>query len=159
MLLLWPLFLLLHYSSFEVFTFPSQRQWGFLLVNGILGTVFSEVLWVWLVYSLNFLNYNVNKVNYFRRSCLLTSSLIATLAITLTIPMSMIADVVFKGASYNYWFYIGSIPVLVGFVGVTLLGVGDWDPLGEGVCRKEEEVGRGEVEDTTTLLENSEINS
>lgn len=46
-LLLWPLFFVLHYTGMEPFAWPNSRQWLFLMVNGVVGTVFSEVLWVW----------------------------------------------------------------------------------------------------------------
>jgi solute carrier family 35 protein F5 len=49
LLLLWPLFFVIHYMGMETFEWPTHRQWVFLIINGIVGTVFSEVLWLWLV--------------------------------------------------------------------------------------------------------------
>ncbi|KAK3083091.1 hypothetical protein FSP39_013752 [Pinctada imbricata] len=76
-LFLWPGILILHYSKQETFQWPNGEQWLFIAINGIIGTVLSELLWLW--------------------GCFLTSSLIATLSLSLTIPLTMLADVVLKG--------------------------------------------------------------
>jgi len=47
LVLLWPGFFVLHYTGIETFEWPSRRQWTFLLLNGLIGTLFSEVLWLW----------------------------------------------------------------------------------------------------------------
>jgi len=49
LLILWPLFFVLNYAGIETFEWPSKRQWLFLVINGLIGTVFSEVLWLWSV--------------------------------------------------------------------------------------------------------------
>ena len=46
-LFLWPGFFILHYSHHEPFQWPNSRQWMFIAVNGIVGTVLSEFLWLW----------------------------------------------------------------------------------------------------------------
>lgn len=138
MLLLWPLFFLFHYCKLESFEWPSKHQWTFLLLNGLVGTVLSEVLWLW--------------------GCFLTSSLIATIAISLTIPMSMFADVVFKRVNYPSIFYIGTIPMFIAFFAVTLLAYYEnWDPVMEGIrrlylviCRKSRPIRLHECEDEQT---------
>lgn len=45
--LLSPMVLLWHYSDLEVFELPSPDVWTLLLVNGFVGTVLSELLWLW----------------------------------------------------------------------------------------------------------------
>lgn len=47
LLFLWPGFLLLHYTGFEAFELPSQMVWPYILINGLIGTVLSEFLWLW----------------------------------------------------------------------------------------------------------------
>lgn len=47
LLLLWPGFLLLDYTGFEAFELPSQLVWMYILINGLIGTVLSEFLWLW----------------------------------------------------------------------------------------------------------------
>lgn len=46
-LLLWPLFLVLNFSQLEPFEMPNKRQFLVLFINGIVGTVISESLWLW----------------------------------------------------------------------------------------------------------------
>ncbi|XP_077293112.1 solute carrier family 35 member F5 isoform X1 [Arctopsyche grandis] len=109
LLLLWPLFFVFHLTSWEVFEWPSKQQWLWLLLNGLVGTVLSEVLWLW--------------------GCFLTSSLIATISISLTIPMSMLADVILKKVAYPALLYAGTLPMFIAFFGVTLLAhYENWDP-------------------------------
>ncbi|XP_024869840.1 solute carrier family 35 member F5 [Temnothorax curvispinosus] len=108
--LLWPLFFILHYGHWEEFEWPNSHQWTFLIINGLIGTVLSEVLWLW--------------------GCFLTSSLVATMAVSLTMPMSMVADVLLKKVEYPCIFYLGSIPMLLAFLTVSLLSYYDnWDPV------------------------------
>lgn len=47
LVLLWPALFIFHYSNLEMFEWPTRQQWLFLLANGIVGTVLSEVLWLW----------------------------------------------------------------------------------------------------------------
>ncbi len=58
-LLLWPCFFILNASGYEVgcgmkvalmvqvFEWPQGNTWLYLLLNSMLGTVLSEVLWLW----------------------------------------------------------------------------------------------------------------
>ncbi len=47
MVVLWPGFFILHYSKGERFEWPDKMQWIFMLINGLIGTVLSELLWLW----------------------------------------------------------------------------------------------------------------
>lgn len=47
LLLLWPVFFVLHFTQIEEFELPNRRQLAVLLVNGLIGTVVSEALWLW----------------------------------------------------------------------------------------------------------------
>ncbi|XP_055494572.1 solute carrier family 35 member F5-like isoform X4 [Leucoraja erinacea] len=124
LLLLWPGFFLLHYTGFEAFEFPTKTVWMYILINGLIGTVLSEFLWLW--------------------GCFLTSSLIGTLALSLTIPLSMIADIYMKKMEFSWLLCAGSIPVFLSFFIATLLcQYNNWDPVMVGlrrifafICRK-----------------------
>lgn len=123
-LFLWPGFLLLHYSGFEAFELPSNLVCTYILINGLIGTVLSEFLWLW--------------------GCFLTSSLIGTLALSLTIPLSIIADMCMQKVHFSWMFFVGSIPVFLSFFCATLLcHYNNWDPVTVGlrrmfafICRK-----------------------
>ena len=69
------------------------------------------------------------KILFCFRGCFLTSSLIATLAISLTMPISMLADVLLKKLYYPCIFYLGTIPMILAFLTVPILSHFDnWDP-------------------------------
>lgn len=63
LLLLWPGFFLLHYTGFEAFEFPNKLIWMCIVINGLIGTVLSEFLWLWYVlhtlniFYMNYLSY------------------------------------------------------------------------------------------------------
>jgi len=112
--LLWPIFFVLHYTQYEEFVLPDRNQLLAIIANGVVGTVMSELLWLF--------------------GCFYTSSLIATLAISLTIPLTMLADVLIRKVSYDVLFYVGSVPMFVSFFLVSLLTQwNNWDPMLEGL--------------------------
>ena len=47
MLIMWPGFPLLHVMGFEKFQLPNKQQFLYMVVNGLIGTVLSELLWLW----------------------------------------------------------------------------------------------------------------
>ncbi|XP_012936842.1 solute carrier family 35 member F5 [Aplysia californica] len=111
---LWPGFFVLHYTGAEPFVWPNRTQWLFILLNGAIGTVLSEFLWL--------------------LGCFLSSSLIATLALSLVIPMNMIADGVIKGVSFELLFYLGTIPIVFAFFVISFLTHWEnWDPVLLGI--------------------------
>ncbi|KAM5271150.1 solute carrier family 35 member F5 isoform 2-T3 [Hipposideros larvatus] len=70
------------------------------------------------------------------RGCFLTSSLIGTLALSLTIPLSIIADMCMQKVQFSWLFFAGAIPVFFSFFIVTLLcHYNNWDPVMVGVRR------------------------
>lgn len=110
LLFLWPGFIFLHYTKVEEFQWPSHQQWLLLLCNGLVGTVFSELLWLW--------------------GCFLTSSLIATLSVSLTIPLTIFFDVILKRIDYPLPFFLGMMPIFVSFFAVAFLThYENWDPV------------------------------
>ncbi|KCV70608.1 hypothetical protein, variant [Fonticula alba] len=117
-LLLWPLLLIAHYTGLEPFELPptSLVFWA-LILNGLLGTVASDFLWL--------------------RAMLMTSPVIVTLGLSLTIPGALLAEALiaaFGGSgvsipdSWVYW--MGVVLVMIGFVAVnasSILGA-KYDP-------------------------------
>ena len=101
-LIFWPGFFILHYTDIERFELPPDlKTWLLLLLNAAVGTLLSELLWLW--------------------GCFLTSSLMATLSLGLVAPLSMAFDIVFHGVHFSYLFFLGVLPILVSFVVVSLL--------------------------------------
>lgn len=47
LVLLWPVLLILNYTRLEVIELPDRTTWLSLLLNAFIGTVLSEVLWLW----------------------------------------------------------------------------------------------------------------
>ena len=109
-LLLWPGILIGDLTNTEKFELPSVRQLELLVINGFIGTVLSELLWL--------------------LGCLYTSSLLATLAIGLTIPLSILADILWRNRHYETIFVIGVVPMFFSFFVIAMLThYEDWDPL------------------------------
>ncbi|KAF0473728.1 thiamine-repressible mitochondrial transport protein THI74 [Gigaspora margarita] len=97
--LLWPFFWILDWFQIECFQLPpSNTLWIMIATNALVGTFLSDYLWLLAV--------------------LMTSPLVVTLGMSLTIPMSLIGDSVFKGIlmSNTYWF--GAFIILSGFLAV-----------------------------------------
>ena len=44
---LWPGFFLFTLTGWESFDLPDKKQLLYMLINGLIGTVFSELLWLW----------------------------------------------------------------------------------------------------------------
>ena len=101
-LFFWPGFFLLHYTHVEKFELPPDlKTWLLLILNAVIGTLLSEILWLW--------------------GCFLTSSLLATLSLGLVAPLSMAFDIIVKKVQFSYLFFLGVVPILVSFVVVSLL--------------------------------------
>ncbi|KAI8972062.1 hypothetical protein BDF20DRAFT_718744 [Mycotypha africana] len=105
-LLMWPIFPLLHFLGIEKFDFPSSAKlWVMVLSNAFIGTFLSDYLWL--------------------LAMLMTSPLVVTLGISLTIPMALIGDVVFKHFLVGFQYAIGAILVVVSFLIVNIATLND----------------------------------
>ncbi|KAK4537235.1 hypothetical protein CDCA_CDCA11G3260 [Cyanidium caldarium] len=96
MLLSWPGLLILQLTSLEIFQLPDNRTAALIVLNGLIGTVLSDYLWA--------------------RSVLLTSPLIASLALSLTIPLSALADMLFRHARFTWQYALGLFAMTAGFI-------------------------------------------
>ncbi|EDW01662.1 solute carrier family 35 member F5 [Drosophila grimshawi] len=110
LLLLWPIFFILHFTRIETFELPSQGQFGLLFLNGFICTVLAVALWLW--------------------GCFLTSSMIGTLSLSLQIPLTIAFDVLLKHKPYTPMYGMGSMALIVSLLLVVLLlRNDDSDPL------------------------------
>ena len=91
----WPGFFILHMTGLEVFEVPPRQTLLPLVLNAIIGTNLSEVLWA--------------------KGVILTSPLVATLGLSLTTPMAMIFDLFIKHHSFSLMYVMGAIIVTAGF--------------------------------------------
>ena len=100
--LLAPLFPALQFLGLESFQLPPTREiWIAIGLNALLGTCLSEILWL--------------------QAMMYTTPLVATMGLTLTIPLALIGDVVWKGIGicFRYWF--GAAFILSSFTAVQWL--------------------------------------
>jgi len=116
-LLFWPGFFILHYTKVETFELPPDaKTWMLLILNAAVGTLLSELLWLW--------------------GCFLTSSLMATLSLGLVAPLSMAFDIVVHKVQFSYLFFVGVVPILISFIFVSLLTHFEgYDPVADCFCK------------------------
>ncbi|XP_047951361.1 uncharacterized vacuolar membrane protein YML018C-like isoform X1 [Salvia hispanica] len=85
-------------------TLPSSGKVAELVVaNGLIGSVLSDYCWA--------------------LSVVWTTPLVATLGMSLTIPVAMVSDMIIHGRQYSLIYVIGSIQVFAGFI---IANLSDW---------------------------------
>ncbi|KAI8331449.1 hypothetical protein EDC96DRAFT_527187 [Choanephora cucurbitarum] len=95
-LLMWPFFLPLHFFGIESFELPySSSLWFMVILNAFVGTFLSDYLWL--------------------LAMLMTTPLAVTLGISLTIPLALVGDVVFKRFVPGIQYALGAALVVAGF--------------------------------------------
>ncbi|ODV79304.1 uncharacterized protein CANTADRAFT_51913 [Suhomyces tanzawaensis NRRL Y-17324] len=92
---LWPMLFILHFTGYETFELPPSRLVLTLLLVNALITFVSDFCWC--------------------KAVLLTSPLTVTVGLSMTIPLAMIGDWVFKGFFINWWYLFGALIVTLGF--------------------------------------------
>jgi len=98
-LLLWPLLIILNYIPEpygETFEWPKPAVFRYLLLNGFIGTVISDLLWSLAI--------------------LLTSPLIATFGLSCSVPLALLTEHFWKGKAYSWIYVLGSVLVISGFL-------------------------------------------
>jgi solute carrier family 35 protein F5 len=98
-LLFMPCIAILHFLRLEYFSLPSQATLLALVLNGLLGSVLSNML--------------------LARAMLLASPLVATLGLSLTIPLGIGADGLRGRGHFGVGAMVGTAFVWAGFVGVS----------------------------------------
>jgi len=88
----------MHLTGVEEFELPTKEQFLYLGLNGLIGTVVCELIWIY--------------------ACFLTSPLQGTLALSLINPGSILADYLLHNVSFGQRFFLGSALNLVGYLGI-----------------------------------------
>lgn len=94
--LLLPLFPVFSWTGFEKFELPpTQRIWNILLVNSF-SSLLSDVCWAYAM--------------------VLTSPLVVTVGLSLTIPLSLVGELIVQGRSESFIYWVGALIVVGSFV-------------------------------------------
>ncbi|KAI7883296.1 hypothetical protein K492DRAFT_229681 [Lichtheimia hyalospora FSU 10163] len=105
-ILLWPFFFILHFTGMETFQIPhGSILWATIVLNAFIGTFLSDYLWL--------------------LAMLMTSPLVVTLGISLTIPLALVGDLLFKQIVPGLQYAAGAILVLIGFFAVNTVTLSD----------------------------------
>jgi solute carrier family 35 protein F5 len=95
-ILLFPLFPVLHYTHIERFQLPTTpRIWKILMINSAC-SLFSDVCWAYAM--------------------VLTSPLVVTVGLSLTIPLSLVGEMVLQGRTEGLLYWLGALVVVGSFV-------------------------------------------
>ncbi|KAI1645564.1 uncharacterized protein F4817DRAFT_342994 [Daldinia loculata] len=95
-LFLWPLFFILHFTGIEPFELPpSGKVWAIIILNSISSFV-SDISWAYAM--------------------LLTTPLVVTVGLSLTIPLSLIGEMIQYAQYSSFMYWIGAAVVLVSFI-------------------------------------------
>ncbi|KAI6229035.1 Solute carrier family 35 member F5 [Aphelenchoides fujianensis] len=88
-----PLLAILHHTGVEPqLPLPTNEEMLLILFNSLIGSIFSDYLWLY--------------------ACTLTSGLVASISLTLTIPLSIVADVVIQRELPDLPQCLAAIPIM-----------------------------------------------
>ncbi|KAI0883248.1 uncharacterized protein GGS22DRAFT_37828 [Annulohypoxylon maeteangense] len=95
-LILWPLFIILHFTGIEPFELPPNGKiWLIIMMNSISSFV-SDISWAYAM--------------------LLTTPLVVTVGLSLTIPLSLIGEMIQYAQYSSFVYWVGAAIVLVSFI-------------------------------------------
>ncbi|OAA72551.1 vacuolar membrane protein [Cordyceps fumosorosea ARSEF 2679] len=99
LLFLWPLFFVLHWTGIEPFQLPpTGTVWAIIIANS-LSSFISDIFWAFAM--------------------LLTTPLVVTVGLSLTIPLSLIGEMIQYGQYSSFVYWIGAAVVFLSFVFVS----------------------------------------
>jgi solute carrier family 35 protein F5 len=95
-ILLWPGFLILHFTGIEKFSLPPTGRILMIVLVNSASSLVSDFCWAY--------------------SMLLTSPLIVTVGLSLTIPLSLVGQIVLDAQYASIWYWVGALIVVLSFV-------------------------------------------
>jgi solute carrier family 35 protein F5 len=98
-LLFWPGLIILHVTGIETFELPPDSRVMIIILCNSLASLISDMTWAYAV--------------------LLTSPLVTTVGLSLTIPCSLIGQMIINNQTAGAWYWIGALLVLVSFIFVS----------------------------------------
>jgi solute carrier family 35 protein F5 len=98
-LLFWPGLIILHFTGIETFELPPDGRVMIIILCNSLASLISDMTWAYAV--------------------LLMSPLVTTVGLSLTIPCSLIGQMIINNQTAGVWYWIGALLVLVSFIFVS----------------------------------------
>lgn len=95
LLLLWPSLVILHYTGLEPFELPNEPKIIFIILLNCVITFISDFCWA--------------------KAMLLTSPLTVTVGLSITIPVAMFGDFIFRHKTMSFIYLIGATLILSSF--------------------------------------------
>ncbi|KZL82954.1 vacuolar membrane protein [Colletotrichum incanum] len=93
---LWPVFFILHFTGLEPFSFPPTAKIWAIVISNSLSSFISDMSWAYAM--------------------LLTTPLVVTVGLSLTIPLSLVGEMI-QYSQYSSWVYwAGAAVVLISFL-------------------------------------------
>lgn len=95
-LLLWPGFVILHVTGIETFALPPGGRVTAIIIANSLSSLVSDIAWAYAV--------------------LLTSPIVVTVGLSMTIPLSLVGQVVLNDQKASPLYWVGAVAVVVSFI-------------------------------------------
>lgn len=96
LLVLWPGFFVLHWTGIETFEIPSNTRVTAIITTNSLASLVADMCWAYAV--------------------LLTTPLVVTVGLSLTIPLSLVGQVVLNAQTATAPYWIGAVVVVASFI-------------------------------------------
>ena len=95
-LLLWPGFFLVHFAGIEKFQFPSTSRVSVIVLCNAISSLISDLAWAYAV--------------------LLTSPIVVTVGLSISIPLSLVGQILLNRQTASVWYWIGALIVVFSFI-------------------------------------------
>lgn len=94
--ILWPLFFIFHFSNIETFAMPPTSRVTLIVLGNSMTSLVSDLCWAYAV--------------------LFTSPIVVTVGLSMTIPLSLVGQIVLNGQTASAVYWVGAMVVVLAFV-------------------------------------------